>query len=53
MKTLSHSGQGAGSDSAVTVFSCDSTTGALTWVEFHKDGLGGADGLAFGMYVQK
>ena len=35
---------GAG-DSAVVVFSRDSTTGALTFVEFQKDGAAGVDGL--------
>ena len=32
-------------DDAVVVFSRDSTTGALTFVEVHKDGVGGVDGL--------
>ena len=32
-------------DDAVAVFSRDSTTGVLTFVEFHKDGVGGVDGL--------
>jgi len=37
----------AGSDEhAVAVFSRDSTTGALTFVEFQEDGVGGVDGLA-------
>ena len=35
---------GAG-DSAVTVFGRDSTTGALTFVEVQRDGVGGVDGL--------
>ncbi len=35
---------GAGDD-AVAVLSRNSTTGALTFVEFHKDGAGGVDGL--------
>ena len=30
----------------MAVFSRSSTTGALTWVEVHKDGVGGVDGLA-------
>ena len=33
-------------DNAITVFSRDATTGALTFVEFHQDGVGGVDGLA-------
>ena len=33
------------SDDAVAVFSRNSTTGALTFVEVHKDGVGGVDGL--------
>jgi 6-phosphogluconolactonase (cycloisomerase 2 family) len=33
-------------DSAVAVFSRDSTSGELTFVEFEKDGVGGVDGLA-------
>ena len=32
-------------DDAVAVFSRNSTTGALTFVEFHKDKVGGVDGL--------
>ena len=37
----------AGSDDdAVAVFSRNSTTGALTFVEVHKDGVGGVDGLS-------
>ena len=32
-------------DSAVAVFSRDSTTGALTFVEVQKNGVGGVDGL--------
>ena len=32
-------------DSAVAVFSRNSTTGALTFVEFHKDGVGVVDRL--------
>ena len=32
-------------DDAVAVFSRNSTTGALTFVEFQKDGVGGVDGL--------
>ena len=32
-------------DDGVAVFSRDSTTGALTFVEVHKDGVGGVDGL--------
>lgn len=32
-------------DNAVAVFSRDSATGALTFVEQHKDGVGGVDGL--------
>ena len=38
-------------DDAVTVFSRNSTTGALTFVEFHKDGVGGVDGLDFARSV--
>ena len=34
-----------GGDDAVAVFSRDSTTGALVFVEVHKDGVGGVDGL--------
>jgi 6-phosphogluconolactonase (cycloisomerase 2 family) len=33
------------SDDAVTVFSRNASTGALTFVEMHKDGVGGVDGL--------
>ena len=33
-------------DNAVAVFSRNSTTGALTFVEFQQDGAGGVDGLA-------
>ena len=33
------------SDDAVAVFSRDSTTGALTFVEVQRDGVGGVDGL--------
>ena len=33
-------------DNAVALFSRNSTTGALTFVEIHKDGVGGVDGLA-------
>jgi 6-phosphogluconolactonase (cycloisomerase 2 family) len=38
-------------DDAVVTFSRDPTTGALTWVEQDKDGVGGVDGLngAFGV----
>ena len=36
----------AWNESAVAVFSRDPTTGALTFVEVHKDGVGGVDGLA-------
>ena len=36
-------------DNAVAVFSRDSTTGALTFLEVHKDGVAGADGL-FGAF---
>ena len=32
-------------DDAVAVFSRNATTGALTFVEVHKDGVGGVDGL--------
>jgi 6-phosphogluconolactonase (cycloisomerase 2 family) len=32
-------------DAALVVFSREPTTGALTFVEVHKDGLGGVDGL--------
>ena len=32
-------------DNAVAVFSRNATTGALTFVEVHKDGVGGVDGL--------
>ena len=32
-------------DDAVTVFSRDSSTGALTYIEMYKDGVGGVDGL--------
>jgi 6-phosphogluconolactonase (cycloisomerase 2 family) len=35
----------ARSDSAVTVFSRDATTGKLTFVEAQRDGVGGVDGL--------
>jgi 6-phosphogluconolactonase (cycloisomerase 2 family) len=40
-------------DDAVAVFSRDATTGALTFVEFKQDGVGGVDGLAaaFGVTV--
>ena len=34
------------SDNAVAVFSRNSSTGALTYVECHKDGVGGVDGLS-------
>ena len=34
-----------GADSAVAVFSRNSTSGALTFVEVHRDGVGGVDGL--------
>ncbi len=36
------------SDSALAVFSRNPTTGALTFVEMQKDGVGGVDGLASG-----
>ncbi len=36
----------ADADNAVTTFSRDSGTGALTFVEQHKDGVSGVDGLA-------
>lgn len=32
-------------DDAIAVFSRDAVTGALTWVEMKKDGVGGVDGL--------
>ena len=38
-------------DNAVAVFSRNSTTGALTFVEVHKDGVGGVDGLLFATAV--
>ena len=38
-------------DSAVAVFSRDSTTGKLTFVEFKKDSVAGVDGLAFAQSV--
>jgi 6-phosphogluconolactonase (cycloisomerase 2 family) len=34
-------------DNAVAVFSRNATTGALTFVEMQKDGVGGVDGLAY------
>ena len=37
----------AGFDDAVTVFSRNKRTGALTFVETIKDGVGGVDGLEF------
>jgi 6-phosphogluconolactonase (cycloisomerase 2 family) len=39
------------SDSAIAVFSRDSSTGALTFVEMHKDGVDGVDGIASAMSV--
>jgi 6-phosphogluconolactonase (cycloisomerase 2 family) len=36
-----------GNDNAVAVFSRNATTGALTFVEVQKDGIGGIDGLQF------
>lgn len=41
----------ARSDSAVAVFSRDADTGALTFVEIQKDGVGGVDGLYGAMDV--
>jgi 6-phosphogluconolactonase (cycloisomerase 2 family) len=41
----------AESDSAVAVFSRNATTGALTFVEQQKDGVGGVDGLEGGLEV--
>ena len=41
----------ARSDSAVTVFSRDADTGALTFVELQKDGVSGVDGLYGAMAV--
>ena len=38
-------------DNAVAVFSRTSTTGALTFVEVHKDGVGGVDGLLAALSV--
>jgi 6-phosphogluconolactonase (cycloisomerase 2 family) len=38
-------------DDAVAVFSRDSTTGALTYVEMQQDGVGGVDGLESAGYV--
>jgi 6-phosphogluconolactonase (cycloisomerase 2 family) len=40
-------------DDAVAVFSRNSTTGALTYVEMQQDGVGGVDGLngAYGVFV--
>ena len=40
-----HLYSGGSLDDAVAVFSRNSSTGALTFVEFHKDGAGGVDGL--------
>ena len=40
-----------GLDDAVAVFSRNSTTGALTFVEFHKDGIGVVDGLNLALSV--
>ncbi|MBI4673789.1 MAG: beta-propeller fold lactonase family protein [Chloroflexi bacterium] len=33
------------SDDAIVTFTRNTTTGALTWVAMHKDGVGGVDGL--------
>jgi 6-phosphogluconolactonase (cycloisomerase 2 family) len=41
----------AGADDAVTVFSRDSMTGLLTYVEFHQDGVLGVDGLESPIHV--
>jgi DNA-binding beta-propeller fold protein YncE len=38
-------------DDAVAVFSRDATTGALTFVEFKQDGVGGVDGLNGAVFV--
>ena len=38
-------------DDAVAVFNRNSSTGALTFVEFHKDGVDGVDGLNNGRSV--
>ncbi len=36
-------------DNAISVFGRDTTTGALTYLETHKDGVAGVDGLAFAL----
>lgn len=43
----SHVYAGGASDDAVAVFSRNATTGALTFLEIQKDGVGGVDGLDF------
>ena len=42
---------GAGNDNAVAVFSRNPTTGALTFSQVYKDGVGGIDGLAGAEWV--